>query len=272
MRFVKLEKPIYQAIPLSPDDHLQIVCGAVTAPITIRIEGTALNSRNELVPFNHEFIVAASVTKTARQFRLGYSFLLSVVAYVSTGTVFDGDCYAQLNLVQDQTSGYYPVRKTLAQGYIGSQLSISYGSGTNFTGNPLHAYLVNIPIADPAVNTAVSYACPDFTCLKIVSITITAVADATVANRQLQVAFTYPGAVPHNYKINVAHTAAANYNYVLCNGNTQVTGITANSFSGNIPNINFMPPGVITCTLLNSQAGDQLSDFSILAERSSILY
>lgn len=270
MKAPKFQFPQYQAIPLSPDDLIQVESISSTFPMTLDIEGTCMNNDGNIVPFQSQQIISAGVTPTTTRFRLGYLFLLSCVVHCRDAGVPDGSCFTRVTLVQDQSGGFYPNRKLLTEGYISTYASIGYGSN-GIQGIPSdHFFIENIAVADPAAGANVDYQIPDYTELKIISLSVQMLSDANVASRQFAYRVSLPPAATHNFKVNVTQNNGANYNYIGFLAAYDVPGTTANSRNVSIPEIILYPGCTLSAVLFNIQVGDQFSDFSILALRRTI--
>lgn len=270
MSKLKLPEFTYQAIPLSPDDLLEVTTIAVSFPIVIEIEGTALDMAGALVPFRFVQNIAATVTPTINRFRLGYQGLLSVVVHTHTAGIPDGDCYSQITLCKSQSRGVFPHRKVLAIGYIATHSSIGYGSDS-INGAPReHFFIQNILISDPAAGADFAYVCPNFTLIIPIHVTFTFVSDATVINRYPNLVFRRPPGVDHYVQSTLAIAASTTRfpSYYDMSINAFGTGKDTQSIP--LPPIPLTSGSTLLTDVSSIQAGDQISDISIYCKRTTI--
>lgn len=262
--------PQYQAIPLSPDDLIQVEAISSTTPITLDIEGTCLNNDGVLVPFQAQLPVPTALTPTILRFRLGYLFLLSCVVHCRDAGVPDGSCYIRLTLVNDISGGFYPNRKVLSEGYISTYASVGYGSA-QVNGAPTdHYYVDNIAITQPAAGANFSYVCPDYTRLNILNLMGTLTNDANVATRRPIFTLTRPSAGTHQFRQGQDQTAGQTAHYCLNQTNSSYGLINPNASNGMLP-ILFLEPGCTIASAVNSiQVGDQWSNISLFVLRRTI--
>jgi hypothetical protein len=263
----KLEHFDSQVIPLSPDDLLELTTVAVTFPIVIEIEGTALDLAGALVPFRFVQNISASVTPTTNQFRLGYSGLLSVVVHTHTAAIPDGDCYCHLTLVKSASRGVFPHRKLLAQGYIATLSSIGYGSSSN-NGPPIdHSFIQNIAIANPAAGADFAFVCPAFTYLEVISLTLDFISDATVVNRTVVLTITMPPGNIHSYPAEVLQVASLTRKYTFTPTPNVVSPGSSFFVTGQLPNLGLQNSMTLSSAVQSIQPADQLDNISILVKR-----
>lgn len=265
-----LTLPTYQAIPLSPDDSLLIDVISSTTPVTIILEGTAINIDGALVPFHFELLVPTALTPTQLIALLGYQFLLSVTAFTRTASIPDGSCFIRLLLVQRLTSGVYPHRKLLAQGYISTFASIGYGSSSINGTDSDHHYLENISIANPAAGAGFSFLCPDYTELKILHLNFTLTTDATVANRFVDFTVQLPPGANSSCRTPTAHTAGLSCFYSLAPLSPQQGNPSLAKLIATITLTEMQSACQFIISVLNIQAGDQFSNISLLVLRKTI--
>lgn len=267
---LKLPEFEYLAVPLSPDDLLELTTVAVSFPITLEIEGTALDKSGNLVPFRFIQDISATVTPTTNQFRLGYQALLSVVVHTHTATIPDGDCYCHLTLVKSASRGVFPHRKVLALGYVSTIASIGYGS-SSINGAPTqHFFQQNISIAAPATGSDFAFVTPNHSYLKIKMLTLTFQSDATAGNRIIRFSLTLPPGNLHFFGCPTSHAASSTKLYFFGADGFLDDFTMSNFFLTGMPSLTLTPGTTLSSSIKTMQATDQISDIALLVERTTV--
>jgi len=266
----KIPEYDYLAIPLSPDDLIQIETVAVSFPISIEIEGTALDSTGNLVPFRFIQDITSSLTVLSQQFRLGYQALLSIVAHTRTASIPDGDCYSRLTLIKSFTNSVFPHRKLLAEGYISTVASIGYGS-PSINGAPSdHFFSTLIEVASPVAGANFEFVVPGFTFLKIYCISFLYTSSADVTSRTPAIRYVLPSAQPLIFAGNTFNVASEAITYMYYQFPLLATINNPKIKNQSIPILNANPGTTINSLINNIQSADTVTEISILALRKTI--
>ena len=269
-RKFKIEQFDSQVIPLSPDDLLQLTTIAVSFPIVIEIEGTALDLSGALVPFRFVQNISATITPTTNQFRLGYSALLSVVVHTRTASIPDGDCYCRLTLVKSLSRSVYPARKLLTEGYLATYASIGYGS-SSINGAPSdHYFIQNIALADPAAGNDVAFIIPVFTEVIVQIFSFTLVCSVNVVNRIPSITITLPGGASHILKYISSITASQTVRFFCSAQLIDLANAANNIVKLATPTLTLNNGATLSSSIGNLNVTDQITDASVLLKRKTV--
>lgn len=265
-----LTPPTYQAIPLSPDDKIQVDTIAVTTGINLVIEGSAIDLKGDIVPFSNTININNSITLFVRQFDLGYRYLLSVTARIVGGVVPDGDCYVRLSLVRNLSGGTFPHRIILAQGHCGSRISIGFSIYSN-SGYPNEQFFTtNISVTDPAAGAELNFNIPDFTRIEVIAVRATLITSAAVATRIAALVVNVgPGSL-HRFNSRGAQVASTTFFYEWYPACSYSGSVNPNDNASSIPYLTMMPNDRLQTNVNGIQAADQWSNFSVLCKRTTI--
>ncbi len=270
MRKPKFDPPIIQAIPLSPDDLIEVQMLSSSVPVTLDLEGTCYNDQGDIVSFQQQLTVAAALTLTTVRFRLGYLFLLSAVLHTRTSGIPDGACYCRMTLVKSESGGVFPHRKLLSQGYVSTTGSIGYGSSA-IQGPPTdHTFIESITQTDPAAGVDFTFTCPDFTRLTILYLEFLFTSDATVISRFPTLELIRPPANPINFSCRDTVLASTSRDYMFGQFGDSITSIFDRQDWLAIGNLILEPGSSIRSRVISIQAADQVSDLSIYCKRQTI--
>lgn len=266
----KLPEYGFQAIPLSPDDHLQIEHLSYAATMNMVIEGTALNDKGVLIPFRFDYVTKAALTRILFQFKLGYSALISLTLRTSELAIPSGSCYCVVTLVKAITGSEYPQRQVLLNGYVESHVPMSFG---NSYVQPIlndQFFIENIIIADPAAATSAILPCPDFTILNILSASFTFTSDANVGNRRLVIDYYFNHLFSHTSIFKGNHAASTSVIYNFSQNTPFSTSTLAGYAHANLMNCILVPGSALRIRIIGSQVGDQISTISFFCKRQTI--
>lgn len=260
----------FQAIPLSPDDHLQIEHLSYSSGMSMILEGTALNDKGILIPFRFEYESKLSLTRIIFHFRLGYSALVSLTLRTSSLVIPSGDCYCVVTLVKAITGSEYPQRQVLLNGYVETHVPLSFMNSYVQPNLNDHFFVQTIAVPDPAPGAQLTFPCPDFTLLEIISFQFDLVSDATVINRLLRFRLYYGLLYTGAFGTTAAATAGTTRGLLAYNGNSTNLSSIDGHYYVPLPSLILQPGYQLQTNTSNLQAGDQITNCTINVKRKTI--
>ncbi len=265
-----VENPVYQAIPLSPDDLIEVTTHALVSGLELWIEGTAFNEQGAIIQFSEMHpIVNTSIPESSR-FRLGYKFLLSVVGHFRDSAVPDGQVHAQISLVKSPQANVYNHRKLLAQGYISRSMSIGYGSTAFNNVNSEHLYCADTIVGDPGAGQPILFTIPALSRYHILNVRYTFTTSAAAANRFIQVGIDYGNGLQQFFNSFISIPASRIVAVQHSQFPTVVYDTTLGVLTVYMPILYLESNMTFNVTAINLQAGDAFSDITVATQRRAI--
>lgn len=259
-----LSNPLYSGVPLTPDNFLQIDVFTSKINWDLNVDGRAFNQDGSIRPFSNSFRISDSSVVNTFYIRLGYFFLINVVASTTTGTVPDGSTFVRISLVGAPQSGVYPFRKHLCQGYCSYYQSVGYGSGGNNDSGMDHKFIDEILVSNPNPGEPIEYTFLPWYHFQLQHILFTFTTSAAVQVRHVFLEINYGSSALHRIYSRSTQAESLAYTYHVFNCYDDQTFTAPGVVQFNLANLRIDYGGVLKLSAFNLEGSDAFTDISIV--------
>lgn len=256
--------PAY-AIPIDKNDRIVYDGWSIGVAASVQLRIRTIGPDGVKQHALHTITIAGGGNNDTAEIVLGGGWLMSVSAVLITTGIPPGDIFSEVRLAKEETatSG---VEFILFRAYLNS------GRGHSWPGHELNDIFSAVPglsigsPANPGVGANLSYALSDYEQSNIFSVRFRLVTDANVASRRVQLRFNRGGVILQDFVCSQTQAASLTYDYYF-GVNLPAETFLNNVVQRSLSPIPLLPSSTITTSIVNIQAGDQISSVRIMRDK-----
>jgi hypothetical protein len=257
------------------NDMLRIDAICMFAPTTVRVVGRLLRTDGQIVPIEHDVVLAAAGVLVTATFQEAEGFLLSLAITPTAASTYGASLYVQVGF-QRSATGSAVFFDVLTAGYADSLRPLSWPGYDAKRPAQDRGCLRGVTGAGPVAGAEAVLTCPANMQWRIVSVRAQFTAAIAVANRTPRLEYQGPGFLdvdPQLYGPNQIVVASGSITIVWFFGGppNSIVDTANNLFQAAIPELWLNGNNSIQTLTSGIQAADQWTRLSALVEQYALL-
>lgn len=172
---------------VGPDDGLLLRATNSASGVVVKITGMFLRPDGQLIPLEFKLAPTSDRTINTVAWPLGEGYLLSLAAFIDSGTLKRGQCFVQVRATRGIQSSRFHYAQ-LMSGYVSTSDPLGWPGDPRRSSLEGRGNLRSITGTDPAANVEIAETVPTGAQWLLYAVKATLVTDANVANRQSMLA------------------------------------------------------------------------------------